>query len=935
MSQSYQILVLDDDRSLAGLIKTYLENTIQAKVELTHSIDQFWNAYESKAYNLILLDYRLPNITGIEVLGEIKKKEITTPVIMMTGEGSEQIAVQAIQSGAKDYLVKNNELINRLPDAIKKVVQMHELQQAFEGSIEQIKYQALLLSNIREAVVVWDIHGNITFWNLAAYKLFGYKPNERLGANANENYINQFIPPVILPKAEDTSGFEIQRRYIHPDGSTIWVSSRTTPLVDEKNPRRIIGYIDISHEITRLKNEEKALKESKHFIQRILDTTPFPIYIYNLKENRLTFINHASEKYLQFPPEELIHRGKEVLNQILHPRHIERESQHAEKFSKLADGQTLLQEYQIRDRDQQWRFLLSREAVFQRDLDGSPIQIIGVAEDITDRKQAERNLRHRAAIESLIASISTDLVNLEFEQIHTGLQRSLQAVGEFLMMDTGYVQILSDQSESVTTSFQWFRSEELRQSLSNSPSAVIAFPEVISRLRAARSVQVSTEEKSEPDLERFTEFLGQSEIKFTSIIPMQYNGKLIGFVGFDSIQTSRKWDEQDQQMLQTVADIFVNTLIQLWSEERLRKSEALYRAIVDDHQTELISRFKPDTTLTFVNDAYCRFFNKGKHDLLGKSFLSLMQGQDRQQMLQDLFELTNEHPVRITETKFVLQDQTTHWIEWSDRAIFSANDELIEFQSVGRDITQRKALEERIESARAQLAQNTRLASLGELASGVAHLISNPLTTVIAEAQLLKQSIKPHDPMYESVSAIEKAGWRTQQVVDELLHFSQPTSDQNDWININENIEKALMLVKGNLSSSNISLSVVYGNDLPSVHGNARQLQDLWVNLLLLARNASADGKPHQIQISTTHSDNGNLVIEIADDGAKIPDEQMDNLFEPVLLPPGIGRGTGLELSICREIVRQHNGTIKAESSYAGTVFKIEFSGEMISHGKS
>jgi len=130
-----------------------------------------------------------------------------------------------------------------------------------------------------------------------------------------------------------------------------------------------------------------------------------------------------------------------------------------------------------------------------------------------------------------------------------------------------------------------------------------------------------------------------------------------------------------------------------------------------------------------------------------------------------------------------------------------------------------------------------------------------------------------------------------------------------------------------------VELVVNLADSLPNLVGNARQIQDLWVNLLLLARNASADGKAHTIQITTSAAENGKIMIELSDDGNMIPEEQMKNLFEPVLLPPGLGRGTGLELSICREIVRQHNGTIKASSSMAGTVFTIEFTGEVISHG--
>jgi signal transduction histidine kinase len=181
--------------------------------------------------------------------------------------------------------------------------------------------------------------------------------------------------------------------------------------------------------------------------------------------------------------------------------------------------------------------------------------------------------------------------------------------------------------------------------------------------------------------------------------------------------------------------------------------------------------------------------------------------------------------------------------------------------------------------------------------------------------------------------AIEQAGCRAQQVAGELLQFSKPTSDQNEWIEINKTIERGLTLLRGNLSSIDVDLTVKFGEDLPLLNGNAQQIQDLWVTFLLLAINACANGKFHLIQIEATIPENKPLLIKFADDEGEIPKEQINNLFEPVLLPPGLGRGTGMQLSICRDIVCQHNGTITTNMSKAGTVFTIQFSGERISHG--
>ncbi len=134
------------------------------------------------------------------------------------------------------------------------------------------------------------------------------------------------------------------------------------------------------------------------------------------------------------------------------------------------------------------------------------------------------------------------------------------------------------------------------------------------------------------------------------------------------------------------------------AEGRLRQSEAQYRGIVED-QTELICRNLPDGTLTFVNDAYCRYFNRSRDELIGKSFMPLIP-DEYHQIIKDYFiSLGSENPVATHEYRIILPDGESRWNQWTNRAILNDDGQVIEFQGVGRDITERKMAEEALREA--------------------------------------------------------------------------------------------------------------------------------------------------------------------------------------------------------------------------------------------
>jgi PAS domain S-box-containing protein len=484
----FRVLLVDDDINYSSLVKDVLGFAENYSLERAANLREMWALLEHNAYDALLLDYSFPDGTGLEALRRLTELKKEMPVIIVTGRGDERVAAQAIQQGATDYLVKSPETVFELPVLISKAVRNYAYQIERIRSLEKIRYQALLLDNVRDAVVVWDAGGAITYWNPAAEQLYGWPAAQMIGRPVAETYAALFTPPPVSGSAGAGSPAEVERSARTNRGETIWIGSRITELRDEFTGGKFLGFIDVT-----------------------------------------------------------------------------------------------------------------------------------------------------------------------------------------------------------------------------------------------------------------------------------------------------------------------------------------------------------------------------------------------------------------------------------------------------RDITPRKQAEEQIKAAQSSLVESARLAALGELASGVAHQINNPLTAIIAEAQMLGRELAPGSPGRESTANIEEAGWKAQQAVQDLLEFSRSSPDSLQSLSVNDTIQKAVRMVGAPIQAGGGGLEIDLADSLPAAQGYPVRLADLWVNLLLLARDAAADGRPHKIAIRSREQKGGGILVEVADDGREIPAAELDSLFEPHFAGAVAGRGNGMEYSICREIVRQHGGQIRAVSAPDfGTIVSVE-----------
>jgi len=234
---------------------------------------------------------------------------------------------------------------------------------------------------------------------------------------------------------------------------------------------------------------------------------------------------------------------------------------------------------------------------------------------------------------------------------------------------------------------------------------------------------------------------------------------------------------------------------------------------------------------------------------------------------------------------------------------------------VFNDITERVSLE-------SQLVQAEKLSSIGLLSAGIAHEVNTPLAVISSQAQMLSRQLPADDPRAKTVDKIVKQSFRASEIVNSLLKFSRVTGSDYAEINLNRVLEETLSLVEPMLRASRITLNTQLASTLPPVYGNAGKLQQVFMNLILNARDAMPRGGELTL---ATESENSTVMVEVSDNGVGIPADHLNKIFDPFFTTKGTSRGTGLGLAVTYGIIREHSGKILVESTAGtGTTFRLE-----------
>ena len=353
------------------------------------------------------------------------------------------------------------------------------------------------------------------------------------------------------------------------------------------------------------------------------------------------------------------------------------------------------------------------------------------------------------------------------------------------------------------------------------------------------------------------------------------------------------------------------------AEEALRQSEEKLRLMFES-VAEGITITDLDGKIVEANEAVVRLHGyDSKEELIGQSSFELIARKDRARAMENLKMTLGGGYVKDIEYTFLTKDGTEFPAELSAAVLRDASGKTVGFIGITEDITERKRMEE-------QLIITDRLASVGELASGIAHELNNPLTGVIGFAQMVLDKDIPDD-IKRDIEVVYSEAQRTAQVVKNLLTFARKHAPAKQLVSINSTIEKVLELRAYEQKVSNIQVNTQFAPDLDEVMVDYFQLQQVFLNIIINAEHFMIEAHNGGNLTITTERAGDIIKASFTDDGPGIAEENMGHLFDPFFTTKEVGKGTGLGLSICHGIVAEHGGRIYAKSKPGkGATFIVE-----------
>ncbi|MCH5513273.1 PAS domain-containing sensor histidine kinase [Pseudomonas syringae] len=359
--------------------------------------------------------------------------------------------------------------------------------------------------------------------------------------------------------------------------------------------------------------------------------------------------------------------------------------------------------------------------------------------------------------------------------------------------------------------------------------------------------------------------------------------------------------------------------------EHIRRSEERYRILVEDSPA-MICRYTPDLVLSFGNRPLAKYMECTPEQLTGINLGDWLSDEQREAFIKRIGQLTPEAPVSTEEICIELPGREYAWWIWADRGVFDEHGKLVEVQAVGRDNTD-------VRRSRMQLNQSAKMATLGEMSTGLAHEINQPLNVMrMAVVNVLKRLGRGDvdiEYLTEKLNRIDTQVQRAARVVDHMRVFGRRSEVEEQLFDPAQAVEGTISMLAEGMKGKGVQLRVGEMIDAVRVRGHVDQLEQVLINLMVNARDAllSRREKDRDFEpwISVEAQRDENIIrLAVQDNGGGIDPRLLERIFEPFFTTKPVGVGTGLGLSVSYGIVDQMGGQLSVANIGEGARFQIE-----------
>jgi PAS domain S-box-containing protein len=396
-----------------------------------------------------------------------------------------------------------------------------------------------------------------------------------------------------------------------------------------------------------------------------------------------------------------------------------------------------------------------------------------------------------------------------------------------------------------------------------------------------------------------------------------------GETHFDVITVAPIYDEQGEvvQILEASRD--VTERIKL--ERELEKSNTFFRNVIQSTVDGIVVVDTKGNVLIF-NEGMERLTGHSADDIMNRGHLSTFYDMEVAKENMRKMRSDRHGPVgQLNPTSMTVTTKDGEEIPVTLSASLITVDGK-EIGSVGVFTDMREVLQMRkdLEEAHLQLVESERIASIGKMAAGVAHEINNPLSGILIYAELLKESLKKDPARSKDIKEIIDQTLRCKNIVSELLEFSRQSVGKISSFSLEELLSKTLNLLINQAFFQDISVTKNVPQNLPAIVGDMGQLQQVFTNLFINAADAM-EGKGHLDIQARFDAGQNQFIVKVSDTGPGIPEALREKIFEIFFTTKPAGQGTGLGLTITKNIVKLHGGDVRIECPpEGGTTFIIE-----------
>jgi len=359
-------------------------------------------------------------------------------------------------------------------------------------------------------------------------------------------------------------------------------------------------------------------------------------------------------------------------------------------------------------------------------------------------------------------------------------------------------------------------------------------------------------------------------------------------------------------------------------EKKVEKTEKKYQIIFNTIPNPVFVLDGKTLDILDCNESATTIYGFNKEEMLMTSFLNLFKENDREGYASEI-----KSSNIVNKAKHLRRDGQIIYVNIRISSSEYAGQEVLLVTT--SDITKRLTAEQ-------QLIQTSKMATLGEMATGVAHELNQPLSVIKTSSSFIIKKVRKNETIQDEIlktmaEEIDSHVDRASKIINHMREFGRKSDVKKETVLVNEPLEKALEIFRQQLKLREINIVKELEKDLPPILADPNRLEQVFINLLINARDAIEEksGKADQVCATKeiflgTSLKNGMVNVEVKDTGTGIPKPILDKIFEPFFTTKNVGKGTGLGLSISYGILQDYGGRIKVETTEGeGSTFIIQF----------